>query len=403
MKSAYSMRKVIVCYAVAMLISGANYAEESIPVDPMTGEALAQPIPEAAVELSAADELLERASYADALVAYIALIEKYPESKQSLLAFEGIQRADKAVSADPIQAGSVVEDLAVKLPSLSQLDSPFARYNVCAFYFLRGNFLKKAGRPDEAKPLYVNCCEGVLESMRDAVNSPYQVCFAGLYMAAAARVHWDQGSQGARDLADFTASLPACVSKWSSHYVLADYYLHEGANREMAERHLAAMLDPEQYAPVEESLKRHVASDWVKATMRWAQGYAQIEMGHYDAAIATFENVVTRFGEVKAPGMWGGAVGQWAAVTKPLAVKLKHPDQPAVAIGAYESYLQEHGGSDYAAFAHLELGNLYKTTGEYAKAKEHYYEALAAENHWEASQAAVTMLNEVNALQSAEK
>ena len=45
MKSAYSMRRVIVSYAVAMLISGANYAEESIPVDPMTGEALAQPIP----------------------------------------------------------------------------------------------------------------------------------------------------------------------------------------------------------------------------------------------------------------------------------------------------------------------------------------------------------------------
>ena len=305
MKSAYSMRRVIVSYAVAMLISGANYAEESIPVDPMTGEALAQPIPEAAVELSAADELLERpvmrmrCGYA---------LEKYP-GQESLLAFEGIQRADKAVSADPIQAGSVVEDLAVKLPSLSQLGSPFARYNVCAFYFLRGNFLKKAGRPDEAKPLYVNCCEGVQESMRDALNSPYQMSFAGLYMAAAARVHWDRGRQGASDLADFAASLPACVSKWSSHYVLADYYLHEGANREMAERHLAAMLAPEQYAPMEESLRKHVASDWVKATMRWAQGYAQIEMGHYDAAIVTFEDVVTRFGEVKAPGMWGGAVG----------------------------------------------------------------------------------------------
>ena len=51
----------------------------------------------------------------------------------------------------------------------------------------------------------------------------------------------------------------------------------------------------------------------------------------------------------------------------------------------------------------MELGNLYKTTGEYTKAKEHYFEALAAGNHWEASQAAVTMLNEVNALQSAEK
>ena len=152
MKSAYSMRRVIVSYAVAMLISGANYAEESIPVDPITGEALAQSIPEAAAELRAADELLERARYADALVAYIALIEKYPESKESLLAFEGIQRADKAVTCDTTQVGSVVDELAVELPSLSQLSSSFARYNVCAFYFLRGNFLKKAGRPDEAKP-----------------------------------------------------------------------------------------------------------------------------------------------------------------------------------------------------------------------------------------------------------
>lgn len=403
MKSSHSLRKVIVCYAVAMLISAANYAEESIPVDPMTGEALAQSIPEAAVELSAANKLLERGSQVDALVAYIALIEKYPESEQALLAFEGIQFIDKAVAADPVQAGTVVEDLAMKLPSLSQLGSPFARYSVCAFYFLRGNLLKKAGRPDEAKSLYVNCCEGVLESMREAVNSPYQVCFAGLYMAAAARVHWDQGSQGARDLAEFAASLPACVSKWSSHYVLADYYLHKGANREVAEHHLAAMLDPEHYAPVEESLKKHVASDWVKATMRWAQGYAQIEMGHYDAAIATFEEVVTRFGEVEAPGKWGGAVGQWAALTRPLAVKLRYPDQPAVAIEAYESYLQEHGGSDYAAFAHVEVGNLYKAAGEYTKAREHYVEAVAAGGHWEASQAAAAMLNEVNTLQAAEK
>lgn len=397
------MKSICVFYllntCLVAAVGVAAYAEEDIPVDPMTGEALAQSSSEAAHELDAANQLLQASDFADAVVAYVDVIEKYPETEQALAAFQGILLTDKAVTSNPALVEEVIGRLAAKLPPVSELTSPFARYNVCAFNYLYGNVQKGMGLMGEAEESYARCCKGVLQSMGECLNSPYNISFASLYMSAAERVYWDKGKQGAKDLADFAVSLPASVAKWSCHYALADYYLHEGKNRDIAEQYLSAMLAPDQFVPVSESLKTHVAADWIKAAINWAHGYAQMEMGQYDAAIAKFDEVVRRFGEVKAPGKWGGAIGQWAAVTKPLAVKLKNPDQPAIAADAYEAYLQDHADSDYVAFAYLELGNLYKAIGDYDKAKENYLEVIAEGNHWEASQAAVVMLNEMNSIQ----
>ena len=57
----------------------------------------------------------------------------------------------------------------------------------------------------------------------------------------------------------------------------------------MAERHLAAMLAPSNM-PRWKNAQETCCSDWVKATM--GAGYADRD-GHYDAAIVTFEDVVT--------------------------------------------------------------------------------------------------------------
>lgn len=122
-----------------------------------------------------------------------------------------------------------------------------------------------------------------------------------------------------------------------------------------------------------------------------------MELGQHDEAIAVFDDVVNRFGQVKAPGAWGGPVGEWAAVTKPMAIRRGNPNAPDVAIDAYEAYLVEFAQGDYAAFAYLELGDLYQTTGDLKKARECYLSVLSAGEHWEASDAANRGLNAVDA------
>jgi tetratricopeptide (TPR) repeat protein len=357
--------------------------------------------PSAAEMLADAQELYKSGLWADAVVANIRVFDKFPEEPEGVAAYWALQDCHKGIMSMPGAIIDVMSDLDAKLPAAKELTSSFAKHMLNTYVLVKGTYLKDHVDYKEGVATLEASCDLALAIMAEDPDDPYQFSSAGLFMESAKRIEPDGGAEGAKRLEEFVSQSAPSLAIWSCHHALADYYLHDGESRQNAERHLAAMLEGGYPEKVKEILEKHVVVDWLKGSIQWAQGHAEFQMGQYDTAIARLDAIATEHRDVKGPVGWGGAPGAWAAITKPMAIERKNPNQPELAIQAYEDYLVENRDSDYAAFAYLGLGELHLRAKDYEKAEQSFQQAAFSTEHWEASETALKRLSVVRALKEA--
>jgi tetratricopeptide (TPR) repeat protein len=342
--------------------------------------------------LEAADALWRKGNLVDSVLAYLVVLDTHPDSPVSALAEERLRSlADEAEAssegtdgAELPSGGISAEDLAQidsKLPSFDALKSARAKQMISYFCQVKGDCLAEVGMMDEARACWQQCIDAVFATMYAHPDAALNIEGPKLAFRVAKAAGPETVDSTVKGLESLVAGTKPSLATWIAHYFLADHYLHAGQDRGTAEIHLAAVLDGAKAGLTDAA----VASPWAqqkgKSVFQWAVGWAEFELGHYETAIARFQQLVDDRNKELLVGPDPQLASDrksvekyanWAAFTISTAMHRLNPDDDDAAIAVYQEFLDNNPENECADFARIELGRLHTGKGQLADAEAVY-------------------------------
>ncbi len=325
---------------------------------------------EAASSIAQAQAVLDSGDVVSTGLALIEIIDAYPNTHAKFDAYLMLEELRKLVSSGKVPIETLLE-FESKLPDVTSLRTAEARHILHVFTLNKAHLLGKLGRGDLAADLVKSGGDGILETLFSFPDTPWHIGMLPIVFENAAKYTPEYATAYAESLETFISETDPCMATFCARYALFRYYLHEGMDREAAERHIAVMLDAASSKFVTEAVTDPYLYDNEKACFLWARGYAAYETGQNQDALAVFQQIAAELPD-------SGREKEWAEITIPAVYKKLYPEDPTIAEAAYEDYLTTHEGHEYAQWALLELGNIALETERFDEAVS-YFEQVETE------------------------
>lgn len=319
---------------------------------------------DAAKSIANAQAALDSGDVVSTGLTLIEIIDAYPNTQAKFDAYRMLEDLRKRVSAGELSVETMLA-FEAKLPAIKDLKTAEARHILHLFFLNKANLLGKMGMTDFAEDLVESNGDSVLETLYAYTDSPWHIGMLPIVFENANKYCPEYAKAYAEALETFIASTDPCVATFCTRYALVGYYLHEGMNREAAEKHMAVMLDATSSKFVSEAATDPYLYDNEKACFLWAKGYAAFEMGQNEAALGAFQQIAADLPN-------SGREKEWADITIPATFKKLHPEDLSIAEAAYQDYLTTHEGHEYAQWALLELGNIALETERFDEAVTYF-------------------------------
>ncbi len=318
----------------------------------------------AALGIANAQAALDAGDVVAAGALLIQVVNAYPDTEARFDGYPVLEEALKRLSSGRLPF-EVLSEFEANLPSVKDLTSAEARHILHAFFLSRATLLDTMGMPDLAQSQLQSAGESVLETLGAYPGEAWHVGAVPAVFEAAVTCAPEYAHVYAEALETFVARSRPSMAAFCARSALVGYYLHEGMDRKVAEKHMTVLLNAASSALIAEALLDPFLRDTEKACLLWAKGYAAYEMGQHQTALGVFQQIAAELPDA-------GREKAWAELTIPAAYRKLYPADPSLAEAAYRDYLSTHEGHECAQWALLELGNIALEDGRLDEAASYF-------------------------------
>jgi YD repeat-containing protein len=339
------------------------------PIKLAQGREIAGPLgpPAASTALDEADALLAAGEYSDAAMAYVQIMDTYPATHESVYADRGIWTIMRLVESGEIGRNA----LAAFENNLQNFTAQTAEggYLVVTYFAEMAVIMNKID-DESSRGEYAN--HAANWALQLIASSPNHYLALGIneYL-------YDVGELlGEETLASFMAqlealaeTLPPCLGRFGAYHDLALYTADHAHNYGRATIHRANMLSELDSGYLEAIFDDPNVYPWAKGIIGLAIGWHLFQLRNYDEAIARLESTLQYLpSPTKTKRLVAFEIAKCEAH--------KYAQNPALAVQAYQDFLQAYPDGARADQALLNLGAIYMIESDYTGAVSFFSELI---------------------------
>jgi tetratricopeptide (TPR) repeat protein len=319
--------------------------------------------------------------FVNGLLAYMKFIDTHADSSHAVTAFMKLDE-QKALANDGVVPAASVLELVENLPSMASMNTPFGRYVAFEGQLYKVELLKAAGDLESVQALCRAMRIELLQSLWASPDDPAVYHMANEAVRVSRMLGDEAVAATLAELETYVANQGPCIGSYSARVALIERYSKE-EKWDARAAHFPAILRYAHSDYVNAALTAPSTLPSQKLAMLWTEGLAHMTTGRHEEALATFQTACA------VPGRDNTNYREWAAFSIPKTMQLMHRSDPAVAIQAYEDYLQQPAMKksgeepEYANLARVEIGRLLMKQGALEEARPYFETARLDTNHQE--------------------
>jgi RHS repeat-associated protein len=326
---------------------------------------------EAATALAEADTLRNAGLNTEAVLAYIALMDAYPGTQEAAHANEGLESIAIA-AGDGTLTQSEAYAIDGALPAWESL-SAAGRYVLHDWYWMRALAAYEAGNTSAIEACYAQSRELAIQFLREHPDQALAMPVAlELYETQdwAASHGLTTRTDAVSELERIAASNTPGLARMGANWALANHYSKVKHARGAIILHNANILNELEYDYIDQILGDPYVQYWIKSLIGHAVGTALVSHGWLEEALQWYENPAFHIRKT------GGTTTEYINFDIAKIKQQLEPQNPAVAIAAFEEFINAYPDSELVPMACLEFGNIFMTAGDYRGAADLYRQVM---------------------------